>query len=154
MLVNFTQILANDSLGTDHYLCSFCNFPQVHTILWGKVEYHKYIINCSMHVVKNFFNRGLKITILSMVKYWHLLTNRISMWLIMKCCFLTSTFSSKKFHAKDSHQGPLCHCKERLKTSKNNHFKNLQAFIFSMEEPSVNNFHGKFFNYQKIKSNL
>lgn len=118
MFVNSTQILANDPLGTDHYLCSFCNFPQVHTILCGKVENHKYIINCFMHVMKFFFNLGLKITILSIVKYWHLLTNRISRWLIMKCCFLTSTFSSKKFHAKAHFKVPFVIIKKDWKPLK------------------------------------
>jgi len=65
-------------------------------ILWDGSINHKYIVNCSIHFMRNSLSFDLRITCLSMTREQGSLCRRINKWLIVKYHFPTSiSFKSK-----------------------------------------------------------
>jgi len=59
-------------------------------IFWDGSINHKYIVNCSIHFVRNSLSFDLRITCLSMTREQDSLCGRINKWLIVKYHFPTS----------------------------------------------------------------
>jgi len=75
-------------------------------ILWDGSINHKYIVNCSIHFMRNSLSFDLRITCLSMTREQGSLCGRINKWLIVKYHFPTSIPFKSKLHTVDSPQGP------------------------------------------------